>query len=59
MKNLAVKKSLLADISLLLVAFIWGGGFIAAKVALSSITPFYLLGFYALDYLLQQYSLIK
>lgn len=45
MKNLSVKKFLLADISLLLVAFIWGGGFIAAKVALSSITPFYLLSF--------------
>lgn len=46
MKNLSMKKkSLIADISLLLVAVIWGGGFIAAKIALSSITPLYLLSF--------------
>lgn len=45
MKNSSTKKSLIADISLLLVAFIWGGGFIAAKIALSSVTPFYLLSF--------------
>ncbi|MCI1945618.1 DMT family transporter [Clostridium luticellarii] len=45
MKNTGGKESLIADISLLLVALIWGGGFIAAKVALSSITPFYLLSF--------------
>lgn len=45
MKITAERKALTADISLLLVALIWGGGFIAAKVALSSITPFYLLSF--------------
>lgn len=37
------KRVLLADFSLLIVAFIWGGGFIAGKVALQSITPFYVL----------------
>lgn len=42
MTNLISKKSL-ADSSLLLVAIIWGGGFVASKVALSSVTPFYLL----------------
>ncbi len=45
MKNTMAKKALLADISLLLVAIIWGGGFIAAKVALVTVTPFYLLSF--------------
>ncbi|MHC6178607.1 DMT family transporter [Clostridium sp. JNZ X4-2] len=45
MKITAERKALTADLSLLLVALIWGGGFIAAKVALSSITPFYLLSF--------------
>ncbi len=39
------KRVLLADFSLLIVAFIWGGGFIAGKVALQSITPFYVLSF--------------
>jgi len=37
------KKSILADISLLLVALVWGGGFIAVKGALDSITPFYIM----------------
>ena len=45
MKNVADRKALIADISLLLVALIWGGGFIAAKIALSCVTPFYLLAF--------------
>ncbi|MEY8764140.1 MULTISPECIES: DMT family transporter [Clostridium] len=45
MKNIRGRESLIADISLLMVALIWGGGFIAAKVALLSITPFYLLSF--------------
>ncbi|KMT20872.1 DMT family transporter [Clostridium cylindrosporum] len=35
-------KSLAADISLLVVAFLWGGGFIATKYALESITPNYI-----------------
>jgi drug/metabolite transporter (DMT)-like permease len=37
------KKSFLADMSLLLVAIMWGGGFIAVKGALDSMTPFYIM----------------
>lgn len=37
------KKVIAADLSLLLVAFFWGGGFVAVKDAISSITPFYML----------------
>ncbi|SQB33738.1 DMT family transporter [Clostridium cochlearium] len=36
------KKSLLADISLLIVAIIWGSGFVATKNALESISPFFI-----------------
>ena len=43
MKNTDKKKSILADMSLLLVAIIWGGGFIAVKGALDTITPFYMM----------------
>lgn len=43
MKNMDKKKSILADMSLLLVAIMWGGGFIAVKGALDSITPFYMM----------------
>lgn len=43
MKNIDKKKSILADMSLLLVAIMWGGGFIAVKGALDSITPFYMM----------------
>ncbi|MCJ7691730.1 MAG: DMT family transporter, partial [Clostridiaceae bacterium] len=42
MKNINKKKSILADMSLLLVALMWGGGFIAVKGALDSVTPFYI-----------------
>ncbi|MCJ7689741.1 MAG: DMT family transporter [Clostridiaceae bacterium] len=42
MKNISKKKSIMADMSLLLVALMWGGGFIAVKGALDSITPFYI-----------------
>ncbi|MEG2338501.1 MAG: DMT family transporter [Clostridium sp.] len=35
-------KPLLADMSLLFVAFLWGGGFIATEYALDSITPNYI-----------------
>lgn len=35
-------KTLAADVSLLFVAFLWGGGFIATKYALESITPNYI-----------------
>lgn len=41
MEKLFKKNSLFADISLLLVAIIWGGGFIAVKDSLNAITPFY------------------
>jgi len=37
------KKSILADMSLLVVAFFWGGGFIAVKDALDNLTPFYIM----------------
>lgn len=37
------KKALQADLALLLVAMLWGGGFIAGKVALNSFQPFTLL----------------
>jgi drug/metabolite transporter (DMT)-like permease len=43
MKNIDKKKSILADMSLLLVAIMWGGGFIAVKGALDSVTPFYIM----------------
>ena len=43
MKSIIKKKSILADMSLLLVAIMWGGGFIAVKGALDSITPFYIM----------------
>jgi len=43
MKNIDKRKSFLADMSLLLVAIVWGGGFIAVKGALDTITPFYIL----------------
>lgn len=45
-------KSLLADMSLFLVALVWDGGFVAVKDALNSVTPLYMvtirLGFAAL-----------
>jgi drug/metabolite transporter (DMT)-like permease len=37
------KKTIIADLSLLLVAFFWGGGFVAVKDAIESITPFYMI----------------
>jgi drug/metabolite transporter (DMT)-like permease len=43
MKNIDKKKSILADMALLLVAIVWGGGFIAVKGALDSVTPFYMM----------------
>ncbi len=45
MTNQETKRILFADMALLLVAIIWGGGFIAAKIALYSVTPLYLLSF--------------
>ncbi|MGV8980985.1 DMT family transporter [Clostridium sp.] len=43
MKITDKRKSVIADMSLLLVAIVWGGGFIAVKGALDSITPFYIM----------------
>ena len=43
MKNIDKKKSLYADLSMLVVAIIWGGGFIAVKNSIDDISPFYLL----------------
>lgn len=40
---LPVNKMILADVTLLIVAVIWGGGFIAAKEALTTMTPFAIL----------------
>lgn len=43
-KDKNTKKSILADSALLLVALIWGGGFVAVKDALNNnISPFYLM----------------
>ncbi len=42
MEMLDKKKILLADLALLIVAIIWGGGFIITKNALNSVTPLYL-----------------
>lgn len=38
-------KNLYADLSLLLVALIWGSGFVATKHALNTITPYYMMTF--------------
>jgi drug/metabolite transporter (DMT)-like permease len=39
------KKSLYADLSLFLVAIVWGSGFVVTKNALDRITPYYMLAF--------------
>lgn len=39
------RKSLYADLSLLLVALIWGSGFVVTKNALDHITPYYMMAF--------------
>ena len=39
------KKSLYADLSLLIVAIIWGSGFVVTKNALDHVLPYYLLSF--------------
>lgn len=43
MKDKVLSKTLLWDISLLLVAMVWGGGFVVTKNALEVITPLYFL----------------
>lgn len=40
-----MKKSLKADLSLLLVTIFWGAGFPATKIALETMTPYYHIGF--------------
>ena len=40
-----MKKSLRADLSLLLVTIFWGAGFPATKIALETMTPYYHIGF--------------
>ncbi len=45
MKNIGVRKSLLADLSLFIVAFVWGGGFVAVKDALNTMSPMLLMAF--------------
>ena len=42
-KSIARKSSIYADLSLLLVAIVWGGGFVAMKDALNYIQPFYIM----------------
>lgn len=37
------QKAYLSDLSLLFVAFIWGGGFVAVKDALNTVTPMFLM----------------
>ncbi len=39
----ASKKALLSDVSLLFVAIVWGGGFVAVKDALGTVTPMVLM----------------
>lgn len=39
------QKKYISDLSLLFVAFAWGGGFVAVKDALNSLTPMYLMAF--------------
>lgn len=41
--KLSKRRSLVADIALFIVALVWGGGFVAVKDALDSITPFYIM----------------
>lgn len=54
------KKSLYADLSLLLVALIWGSGFVATKNALDHIQPYYLLSFrFMLSFLLMSLVFFK
>lgn len=43
MKGKVISKTLLWDLSLFLVAIVWGGGFVVTKNALSVITPLYFL----------------
>jgi len=43
MEMTSKKRKYLADLSLLFVAFVWGGGFVAVKDALNTVTPMLLM----------------
>lgn len=43
MENVKGKKTIYADISLIICTIIWGTGFVATKVALKYVTPFYMM----------------
>lgn len=42
-KTKITNKIMIADLSLLLAAMLWGGGYAATKNALNNITPFYMM----------------
>ncbi|WP_138206739.1 DMT family transporter [Haloimpatiens lingqiaonensis] len=53
MTKIQKRKNLMADLSLLFVAMLWGGGFVVVKDALNSITPFYIMAMrFSLSFLL-------
>ncbi len=45
MKRKGLNKALLADLSLLIVAFVWGGGFVAVKDALNTLSPMLMMAY--------------
>lgn len=45
MDQISKKKQYLSDLSLLFVAFVWGGGFVAVKDALNTMTPLLLMAY--------------
>lgn len=54
------KKSLYADIALLMVAIIWGAGFVASKEALKVAKPFYILAIrFSLSFILMSIIFFK
>jgi len=54
------KKSLYADIALLIVAFVWGAGFVASKEALYVAKPFYVLAIrFSLSFILMALVFFK
>ena len=54
------KKSLYADISLLMVAVIWGSGFVVTENTLEYITPYYLLSYrFMISFLLMGFVFFK
>lgn len=54
------RSSIYADLSLLIVAIIWGSGFIVTKNSLNHITPYYLLAFrFMISFLLMSLVFLK